>query len=163
MKTHLRITLVAIVVTFIINSVPAEVSVPAIFGDNMVFQMEQQNPVWGWANPGETVYVRIDGQKHKTKADNNGNWKVKIGSLPVGGPYTLEIKGENKLVFEDVLSGEVWLCSGQSNMQWSVSQIMDGDLEILLKTSHCTRLTPVYAETLPDHRCRKILQSPSLQ
>tara|TARA_R100000027_G_scaffold67677_2_gene67676 strand:+ start:1073 stop:2581 length:1509 start_codon:yes stop_codon:yes gene_type:complete len=109
----------------------AEVSLPNIFGDHMVFQREQTNPVWGWAEAGEEVTVSINGQSHSTTADENGDWQVDLEALPVGGPYTLTVEGENSLTIEDVLSGEVWLCSGQSNMVWPVSRSNHADVEIV--------------------------------
>lgn len=107
----------------------ANVELPNIFGDHMVLQQGQKNRVWGRAKPGEDVAVQIDKQKHQTKADSNGAWHVMLDALPVGGPHELTIKGENEIKFTDVLVGEVWICSGQSNMQWSVNAAYDPDLE----------------------------------
>jgi sialate O-acetylesterase len=109
----------------------ADVSVPAIFSDHMVLQRDQEDPVWGWAEPGEEVTVTIAGQSHATKAADDGSWKVVLDPLPAGGPYDLTIKGKNTLNFADVLVGEVWICSGQSNMQWSLAASYDADLESL--------------------------------
>jgi sialate O-acetylesterase len=107
----------------------ADVRLPALFTDHMVLQQGQKNRVWGWADRGEDVIVTIAGQRHTAKADDNGKWRVTLDALAVGGPHTLAITGKNKLAVEDVLVGEVWICSGQSNMQWSVSQANDPDLE----------------------------------
>lgn len=96
----------------------------------MVFQREQSNPVWGKADPGEEVTVTINTQTKTTTADNDGLWKVDIDALPTGGPYTLTISGNNTLTFSDVLSGEVWICSGQSNMQWSLDRTDFAQLDI---------------------------------
>ncbi len=109
----------------------AEVSVPAIFGDHMVLQRDQRNAIWGWADEGEVVTVSIASQRHTARTRSDGRWKVWLDPLPVGGPHTLELKGKNALEFEDVLVGEVWLCSGQSNMQWAVNSANDPDLERL--------------------------------
>jgi len=121
----------------------ADVSTPAIFGDHMVLQRNQANPVWGWADPGEKVSVSIAGQSHSTKADRSGNWRVTLEPLPAGGPHTLVIKGNNTLSYADTLVGEVWICSGQSNMQWSVSQSYDGELVALTATDPDIRLISV--------------------
>ena len=107
----------------------ADVRLPALFTDHMVLQQGQKNRVWGSADPGEDVIVTIAGQKQTAKADGKGKWQVTLDSLAVGGPHTLSITGKNKLAVEDVLVGEVWICSGQSNMQWEVRQANDGDLE----------------------------------
>ncbi len=113
----------------IATSAMADVRVPAIFGSNMVLQRDQANPVWGWAEPGEEVVVTIAGQTKKTKADDQGKWRVTLDPLTLGDAKTMVIEGKNRLEFTDVLIGEVWLCSGQSNMQWSVDQSNDADLE----------------------------------
>ena len=112
-------------------SLQADVSLPNIFGDHMVLQRGQQNPVWGWAEKGEKVTVSIGGQSHTTTANAQGKWRVKLDAMKVGKPLTLTVKGKNTIKFEDVLVGEVWICSGQSNMAWSVAQADDPDLEIL--------------------------------
>ena len=109
----------------------ADVSLPSIFGEGMVLQRDHRNPVWGWAGQGEVVTVAIAGQRHTAVTGSDGRWKVRLDPLPAGGPHTLEIKGENELSFGDVLVGEVWICSGQSNMQWSVDASNDAQLEKL--------------------------------
>ncbi|MDB5336952.1 MAG: hypothetical protein JWN70_2571 [Planctomycetaceae bacterium] len=109
----------------------ADVKTPAIFGSHMVLQQGQKNRVWGWAGAGEEVTVSIDKQKLTAKPGENGRWQVELEPLAVGGPYTLTIQGKNTLTFDDVLVGEVWICSGQSNMQWSVNRANDPDLERL--------------------------------
>lgn len=108
----------------------ADVKLPAIFGDHMVLQREQKDRVWGWADPGEEVSVSIHDQTKTAAAGADGKWQVTLDPLPTGGPYTLTVKGKNSVTFQDVLSGEVWVCSGQSNMQWPVAAANDPDLEI---------------------------------
>jgi sialate O-acetylesterase len=107
----------------------ADVSLPNIFGNHMVLQQGQKNKVWGRADAGESVSVTIYEQKHQATADAQGTWHLMLDPLPVGGPYELTVKGKNEVQFTDVLVGEVWVCSGQSNMQWSVDQSNDPDLE----------------------------------
>jgi sialate O-acetylesterase len=113
------------------GTVRAEVKVPNIFTDHMVLQQGQKNRIWGIASPGEAVVVSIDKQSHKGTAGADGNWQVALDPLPVGGPYVLTIKGSNEIKIDDVLVGEVWVCSGQSNMQWRVNDSNDPDLEQL--------------------------------
>lgn len=108
----------------------ADVKVPAIFGSHMVLQRDQKDRVWGWAEPGESVTVKIAGQSHTTKAGPDGSWQVTLEAMPAGGPHVLSIQGKNSLELDDVLVGEVWICSGQSNMQWSVAGARDADLEL---------------------------------
>jgi sialate O-acetylesterase len=122
--------LVTVLLLFSSTSALADVRLPALFTDHMVLQQGQANRVWGWAEPGEAVSVSIEKQEHKATADDKGRWTVKLDSLPAGGPHVLAVKGKNEIRVEDVLIGEVWICSGQSNMAWSVRQAADGDLEI---------------------------------
>jgi sialate O-acetylesterase len=108
----------------------ADVKVPAIIGSHMVLQRDQKDRVWGWAEPGEEVTVKIAGQSQATKAGPDGSWQVMLEAMPAGGPHVLSIEGKNSLKFDDVLVGEVWICSGQSNMQWAVRGSRDADLEL---------------------------------
>ncbi len=89
---------------------------PAIIGDHMVLQQGRRVPVWGWADPGEAITVRVAGQSHTTTADPGGKWRVMLDPLPPGGPVAMTVEGNTRLTVRDVLAGEVWLCSGQSNM-----------------------------------------------
>mgnify|MGYP001240820592 FL=1 len=101
----------------------AEVKLPSVFDDHMVLQQGQKLPIWGWADPGESVTVSVAGQSKKTKAGKDGAWKVQLKPLKASKtPVAFSVKGSNSIEFEDVLVGEVWLCSGQSNMEWRVSQ-----------------------------------------
>jgi sialate O-acetylesterase len=105
------------------------VKLPSLFGSHMVLQRDQKDRVWGKADPGEEVTVKIGDQSKSTKAGDDGKWTVTLDPLPVGGPHTMTVRGKNAITLDDVLIGEVWLCSGQSNMQWSVSSANDADLE----------------------------------
>ncbi|WP_422926609.1 sialate O-acetylesterase [Singulisphaera sp. PoT] len=115
----------------VVQPASAEVKLPNIFTEHMVLQRGQNDKVWGWAKPGEEVTVTIEGQAKSSKADDKGKWAVTLDPLKAGGPFTLTIKGENTITFSDVLVGEVWVCSGQSNMQWPVLAANDGELEIM--------------------------------
>lgn len=98
----------------------ADVKLPALFTDHMVLQCGLACPVWGTAEPGKEVTVAIGAQKKTATADKEGKWQVKLEPLQAGGPLELTVAGKNRLVVKDVLVGEVWLCSGQSNMEWPV-------------------------------------------
>jgi sialate O-acetylesterase len=91
----------------------------------MVLQADREVPVWGWADPGEEVTVAIAGQTKTAKADPKGKWTVKLAPLKAGDALTLRVKGSNAITVQDVLVGEVWLCSGQSNMQMTVKGAKD--------------------------------------
>jgi sialate O-acetylesterase len=107
-----------------------DVSLPALFSDNMVIQCGMRLPVWGRAEPGEKVRVRLDYLSAQTVADSGGRWSVSLDPLGVGGPFELVVSGKNTIVVKNVLSGEVWLCSGQSNMAWTVARSLNAEEEI---------------------------------
>src|SRR4051794_30868318 len=109
----------------------ADVKLPAIFTEHAVLQRDMAVPVWGFADPGEDVTVTLAGQTQKTKADAKGNWRVTFRALHTGPPVKLDVEGKNHLSVNDLLVGEVWLCSGQSNMEFSLDDSLDGDLEVL--------------------------------
>jgi sialate O-acetylesterase len=92
------------------------------FQDHAVLQQGRHVPVWGKANPGEPVIVEFGKQQQTATADKNGNWRVSLNSLTAGGPFEMTFKGENTIVLNDVYVGEVWLCSGQSNMDMTVAR-----------------------------------------
>lgn len=100
----------------------AEVSLPSIFGDHMVLQRDMNLPIWGWADPGEEVTVTLGNvPPATTRATPEGEWRVDLPPQRTGGPMTLTVAGGNTITLQDVLIGEVWLCSGQSNMEWPVA------------------------------------------
>jgi sialate O-acetylesterase len=107
----------------------ADVSLPTIFSEHMVLQRDQTAPVWGWAEAGEEVSVTLGKQTKTTKAGADGKWSVKLDKLGVGEPETLTVKGKNTIEIRDVLVGEVWLCSGQSNMGFTVNRAVDFEKE----------------------------------
>ncbi len=106
-----------------------EVRLPHVFGSHMVLQRDIVLRVWGWADPGEEVAVRLAGHHASTEADARGRWDVKLPPLKAGGPHTMTIEGGNRITLEDVLVGEVWLCSGQSNMEMGINKVANGEQE----------------------------------
>ncbi len=107
----------------------ADVTLPNIFTDHMVLQQKQENKVWGRADAGEEVTVRFKEQTHSATADEDGNWHVMLAAESASKEAaTLSVHGKNKIEVADVLVGEVWICSGQSNMAWVVSNTNDADL-----------------------------------
>lgn len=105
------------------NSIIANVTLPNVFSDNMVLQRNSEVAIWGWANPNEEVVLQPswDNQEYKIKANNQAKWELKIKTPEAGGPYVISIKGYNEIVLKNILIGEVWICSGQSNMEMSAS------------------------------------------
>src|SRR5690606_2974525 len=113
--------LLCIGLMFSINALIADVRLPQIFSDGMVLQRNQPIAVWGWADPGEQVKVNLNSQRQETTADADGKWKLTLSPEEAGGPFQLVVSGKNMLTLSDVLIGEVWICSGQSNMEWIVA------------------------------------------
>jgi sialate O-acetylesterase len=111
-------------------AVSANVTLPGIFSDNMVLQRNTLIPVWGWADANEKVEVKFNSQTKTVKADKKGKWMVRLYAETAGGPYELTVKGKNIIQIKNILVGEVWLCSGQSNMEWSVGQSVNAKKEI---------------------------------
>ena len=116
------------------------VELPRVFSDGMVLQRGQPVPVWGHAEPGTRVEVAFDGVIVHGSADGNGAWRVELPARDAGGPFTLRIDdGKAPLELRDVLVGDVWLASGQSNMEWPISQSADAEAEIARATDPLIR------------------------
>lgn len=127
-----------------VTALRAELKLPAIIGDHMVLQQQQANPIWGWDRPGTRVTVTFAGQTHSATAGADGKWTVKLAPVAASAtPQRLTIAGSSRREIQDVLVGEVWMCSGQSNMQWSLSQSYHGDLEALATNLPLVRLISV--------------------
>lgn len=108
----------------------AEIKLPSIFSDNMVLQREKPVPVWGWDDPSTEVTVVLDDDKATATADEDGRWLVKLPAQKAGGPVSVTVEGTNSVTLKNVLIGEVWLCSGQSNMEWPVAKAKNAEQEI---------------------------------
>jgi len=110
----------------------AKVSLPLMFSDGAVVQRDRPLPVWGWATPGATVEVAFDGRNAKTTASDTGAWRVELPAHSAGGPFVMSIRESSghTTTLRDVLVGDVWLASGQSNMEWPVAQAQNADQEI---------------------------------
>jgi sialate O-acetylesterase len=133
MKYIIRITLTAVVLLTSLQLCKANISLPEIFSDNMVLQQKSDVIVWGWAKPGEKVVVKADWMDSEisTAGSTQGTWKITVKTPAAGGPYNISITGQNEIILKNVLIGEVWLCSGQSNMEMSAQWgINNADEEI---------------------------------
>ena len=115
------------------HSAFANVTLPNVFSDNMVLQRNTEVTIWGWANPQEEVVVRPswNHDEYKIKANNQAKWEIKLPTPKEGGPYTVSIKGYNEIVLKNILIGEVWICSGQSNMEMAASWGIDNGDEVV--------------------------------
>lgn len=130
-------------------SAGAAVRLPAVFSDNMILQQDQSLPVWGWAEPGEQITVAVAGQTATAKAGQDGRWRLALRKLAAGGPHELVVKGSTGtgLTIRNVLVGEVWLCSGQSNMEWPVAASLNAQQEMAAATYPQIRLFQVQKKT----------------
>lgn len=125
------VIVLTIILTFgHVDQLFANVKPARIFGSNMVLQKGIENKIWGWADKFEKVSIVINGKEVKTQADKSGKWIAKIPIMEYGGPYTMTISGKNQVKFTNVMIGEVWVCSGQSNMEFKVSGVNDAKEEI---------------------------------
>lgn len=98
----------------------ANITLPQFFSDNMVLQRDAKIPVWGFAKPNEKVTIHFKNQTESTVANQNGDWKIELNPEKFGGPFEMKISGENQVVLKNILIGDVWICSGQSNMEWNL-------------------------------------------
>ncbi|MFC1497611.1 sialate O-acetylesterase [Verrucomicrobiota bacterium] len=136
-------------VLFFTVELKADVRPANIFGDHMVLQREIPVPVWGTAEPGEKVTVEFAGQSKSAVADKNGKWMVKLDALKADAKGKgLVVSGKNKIVLKDVLVGEVWICTGQSNMVWSYKRIKE--------------LTPLFTKAVDEKRLLRSLMVPQV-
>lgn len=111
-------------------NVQAKVVLPTIYSDGMVLQRNQPIRIWGQAAPKEKVIVTFAGQQQVVNANTDGHWETRLSPLKEGGPYELQVLGkENQIEIKDILIGDVWLCSGQSNMQWVVNNVTNAEVE----------------------------------
>jgi len=108
----------------------AEVRLPNVFTSHMVLQCDRPIPVWGWAQPDEAVSVQLGSEIRQTRANPKGEWRVDLPAHKPGGPHVLTVTGSNTIRLDDVLVGEVWLCSGQSNMEMGIAACRDAQQEI---------------------------------
>lgn len=132
------------------QTVTAEVRLPRVFGSHMVLQQEKPLVVWGWSDANETITVALGSDTQPAKANERGEWKVSLPARKAGGPFTLKVSGSSTVVFEDVLVGEVWLASGQSNMEMGIGACRDGKEEIAAANYPAIRLLLVANRWSPE-------------
>ncbi|MGN6292314.1 MAG: sialate O-acetylesterase [Chitinophagaceae bacterium] len=110
-----KLVTISLVLFITLNSF-AQVKLPRLIRDSMILQRDEKINLWGWASPNEKVNIRFNGKVYKTTADKGGNWKLQLPPTKAGGPYTMDITASNKITLREILFGDVWFCSGQSNM-----------------------------------------------
>jgi len=129
-------------------SAVADVRLPHLLSNHIVLQREKPVAIWGWADPGEKVTVTLGEESKAATADKEGRWKVALKAHPAGGPYEITIAGKNKITLSDVLFGEVWVCSGQSNMAMALKGAATGAQEIEQANNPKIRLYTVSMNSL---------------
>ncbi len=130
MKTIHAFLLNFLIVLMVTLPVRAEVVLPQVIGSNMVFQRNKPIKVWGTAAKGEKVKVEFNGNKMSATPKKDGTWMVTFPAMSAGGPYTMSIKGDNSIGLDNIYIGDIWICSGQSNMQWILQNVNNAEEEI---------------------------------
>jgi sialate O-acetylesterase len=129
----------------------ADLRLPAIFADHAVLQQNANVPVWGWGEPGARVSVAIAGQTRKATVGEDGRWQVDLASMKAGGPHELTVTaGSQQVKLTDILIGEVWLASGQSNMQWSIKNTDNWEAEVAGAANDAIRFAMVFRKHSPE-------------
>ena len=127
----------------------AEVKLPQVFSSNMVLQRDLPIIIWGWADKREKITITFLDETVEAKADKKGHWTAELKPIGAGGPYELVIKGENQITLSNILVGDVWICSGQSNMEWPLSTTNGAEAAIKNSTNPTIRLFTVERNTSP--------------
>ena len=94
----------------------SQVKLPRLVRDSMILQRDTKINIWGWASKNEKITIKFNGKSYKAPTGADGKWIMQLPSMKAGGPFTMEISGNNKILLKDILIGDVWICSGQSNM-----------------------------------------------
>jgi sialate O-acetylesterase len=120
MRNKFSILLVLVCVSL---SASANVKLPRFISDGMVLQRNISIPVWGWADPGEKVTVKFKGRNYRTVTNADGKWSLNLAKSAEGGPFDMTVQGKNEINIKNILIGDVWVCSGQSNMEWNMNAV----------------------------------------
>lgn len=159
----MKTTLISLLVAGLAFVVRAEVTLPAIFKDHMVLQRDKPLPVWGWADAGREITVKFGPQTKTTKTGKEGRWKVVLDPLQTSNePQNLMVSAQTSVaVVKDVVVGEVWLCSGQSNMAMTVKNVKDAEKETAAANFPLIRMFFVqsYTATSPQEKCQGVWQA----
>lgn len=155
-----------LVIAFVSIGVPAlsAIRLPSVISSNMVLQQQSVVKLWGWADPGEGVYITASwsGKTDSVWASSGATWELLIKTPAAGGPYTISFKGKNEITLDNILIGEVWVCSGQSNMEMSSVSGVDGmDADLPVSTNSQIRFfhIPKVTSQYPQDNCGGVWQS----
>jgi len=130
MKNLFKLLLLSFIYLSIVSVADANIKLPAILSDNMVLQRNTELRIWGWADKGEKINVIFNDIKRTAKAGKDGKWMVIFPAMKEGGPYSMSVKGKNVIELNNIMVGDVWVCSGQSNMEWPLSRSDNAESEI---------------------------------
>ncbi len=147
--TNVRIA-AGLTIAVLAAAAAGDVQLPDVISDNMVLQRNMELPIWGWADPGEQVTVTIGDATQTTRASGDRTWQVRMPAMPAGGPHVMTVTGRNTITLENVMVGEVWLCSGQANMLWDVRRSADAEKEIPAAYYPNIRLFAVTKKTIHE-------------
>lgn len=125
MKLSHAISSAILLLCLLANNAFCQVKLPRLISDGMVLQRNTPLKIWGWASPGEQVEVSFNSQKVKTTTAQNGEWSITLSSMKAGGPFAMDIKASNQITINNILLGDVWVCSGQSNMELTMERVKD--------------------------------------
>jgi sialate O-acetylesterase len=114
-----------LILLLLYEGVWANVKLPVLISDGMVLQRDTKINLWGWASPGEKITIRFNDKTFNAVTGRDGNWKAVLPPMKAGGPYTMEVKGKNSISLKDILVGDVWFCSGQSNMVLNMERVKE--------------------------------------
>ncbi|HSH20760.1 MAG TPA: sialate O-acetylesterase, partial [Draconibacterium sp.] len=128
--------LIFILLLFVTTISKAEIKLPALFGDGVVLQRNTQLKITGWAAAGEKVTLTFKGKKYSTKTSREGRWNLELPPQQAGGPFEMVFKGKNEITVSNVLFGDVWLCSGQSNMVLPMERVKEKFPEDIAKANY---------------------------
>ena len=146
-----KIILTLFCIFFLLKTGDAQLRLAKIFSSNMVFQSDVPVSIWGWAEPNSGVSIIFKKKATRTKADKNGFWKKQFNATSAGGPYQIQVTSNKKSIqLTNVMFGDVWLCGGQSNMEWFVENSKNADEEISNATHPNIRLFEV-PQTMATH------------
>lgn len=124
-KTINQLFITSLLLFMLPHFLQANVKLPSLVSDGMVLQRDTKLIIWGWASPGEKVQIKFNKKSGSTTADSDGNWKIALPPMKAGGPFIMVVKGNNTVIINDILIGDVWFCSGQSNMVINMERVKE--------------------------------------
>jgi len=119
----MKTKIIIIVIATISCTIFSQVRLPKLISDGMVLQRDASIKIWGWASKSENISIDFMNATYKTVADDKGNWSVMLPEIKAGGPYEMQINASNSITIQDIMVGDVWVCSGQSNMELPMSRV----------------------------------------